>query len=328
MESETLEQMQARHCKEQRDLMSRITNKKKNATKKTRKGVNDECAQLELELKARQEEELRKLQGDGGADDNDEQAQQSEEERNAQEPTVNDVTEQLQKTTVSDQSSKTSSPPPVEQSSGGGGKKRNRQKERLARRQAEIEAAAAAAEKEASSMVDHRSIEKAYMSHEFKAHSLEEKDIEPDGHCLFSAVADQLAVHGLPVDGPLSKSKGTQTQEKLPPYRIVRHTAVDYMERHADDFAPFLEEPFDTYVAKIRDTAEWGGQLELTALAAAYNVEIRVVQDGRTEVIQPNAVANGESNADKEELKVLWLAYYRHGYGLGEHYNSLRKASA
>ncbi|KAK1775259.1 hypothetical protein QBC45DRAFT_11707 [Copromyces sp. CBS 386.78] len=328
MESETLEQMQARHRKEQRDLVSRITNKKKNATKKTRKGVNDECAQLELELKARQEEELRKLQGGGGADDNDEQAQEPEEERNAEEPTVNDVTEQLQKTTVSDQSSKTSSPPPVEQSSGGGGKKRNRQKERLARRQAEIEAAAAAAEKEASSMVDHRGIEKAYMSREFKAHSLEEKDIEPDGHCLFSAVADQLAVHGLPVDSPLSKSKGTQTQEKLPPYRIVRHTAVDYMERHADDFAPFLEEPFDTYVAKIRDTAEWGGQLELTALANAYNVEIRVVQDGRTEVIQPNAVANGESNADKEELKVLWLAYYRHGYGLGEHYNSLRKASA
>lgn len=329
MESETLEQMQARHRKEQRDLVSRITNKKKNATKKTRKGVNDECAQLELELKARQEDELRQLQGGGGADDNDEQAQEPEEdEQNAGESTVNDVTEQLQKTTVSDQSSKTSSPPSVEQSSGGGEKKRNRQKERLARRQAEIEAAAAAAEKEASSMVDHRGIEKAYMSREFKAHSLDEKDIEPDGHCLFSAVADQLAVHGLPVDGPLSKSKRTQTQEKLPPYRVVRHTAVDYMEKHADDFAPFLEEPFDTYVAKIRDTAEWGGQLELTALANAYNVEIRVVQDGRTEVIQPNAVANGESNADKEELKVLWLAYYRHGYGLGEHYNSLRKASA
>ncbi|KAJ4412132.1 OTU protein [Neurospora sp. IMI 360204] len=329
MESETLEQMQARHRKEQRDLVSRITNKKKNATKKTRKGVNDECAQLESELKARQEEELRKLQGGDDGDNNDEQAQEPEEEQNAEEPTtVNDVTEQLQKTTVSDQSSKTSSPPPVEQSSSGGGKKRNRQKERLARRQAEIEAAAAAAEKEASSMVDHRGIEKAYMSREFKAHSLEEKDIEPDGHCLFSAVADQLVVHGLPVDGPLSKSKGTQTQEKLPPYRMVRHTAVDYMEKHADDFAPFLEEPFETYVAKIRDTAEWGGQLELTALANAYNVEIRVVQDGRTEVIQPNAVANGESNGDKEELKVLWLAYYRHGYGLGEHYNSLRKASA
>lgn len=327
MEAETLEQMQARHRKEQRDLVSRITNKKKNATKKTRKGVNDECAQMELNLKTRQEEELRKLQG-GGGEDNEEEP---EAEQNSQEPTtVNDVTEQLQKTTVSDESSKTSTPPPVEQSSeGGGGKKRNRQKERLARRQAEVEAAAAAAEKEASNMVDHRGIEKAYMSREFKAHSLEEKDIEPDGHCLFSAVADQLAVHGLSVNGPLSKSKnGTQTQDKLPPYRIVRHAAVDYMERHADDFAPFLEEPFDSYVAKIRDTAEWGGQLELTALANAYNVEIRVVQDGRTEVIQPNAVAIGESNGDKEELKVLWLAYYRHGYGLGEHYNSLRKASA
>ncbi|KAK3491446.1 hypothetical protein B0T13DRAFT_75021 [Neurospora crassa] len=327
MESESLEQMQARHRKEQRDLVSRITNKKKNATKKTRKGVNDECAQLELELKARQEEELRKLQGGDDNDNNDEQAQELEEEQDVEEPTVNDVTEKLQKTAVSEQSSKISPPPPVEQSSSGGGKKRNRQKERLARRQAEIEAASVAAEQEASSMVDHRGIEKAYMLREFKAHSLEEKDIEPDGHCLFSAVADQLAVHGLPVDGALSANKGAQTQEKLPPYRIVRHVAVDYMEKHTDDFAPFLEEPFETYVAKIRDTAEWGGQLELTALANAYNVEIRVVQDGRTEVIQPNAVANGESNGDKEELKVLWLAYYRHGYGLGEHFNSLRKAA-
>jgi len=84
-----------------------------------------------------------------------------------------------------------------------------------------------------------------------------------------------------------------------------------------------LEEPLDTYAAKIRDTAEWGGQLELSALANAYGVEIKVVQDGRTEVVRPLEDGEGEG----EELKTLWLAYYRHGYGLGEHYNSLRKTS-
>jgi OTU domain-containing protein 6 len=26
-----------------------------------------------------------------------------------------------------------------------------------------------------------------------------------------------------------------------------------------------------------------------------------------------------------EEKKKLWLAYYKHNFGLGEHYNSLRK---
>jgi OTU domain-containing protein 6 len=58
--------------------------------------------------------------------------------------------------------------------------------------------------------------------------------------------------------------------------------------------------------------------LELSALANAYGVEIRVVQGGRVEVVKPMEEKEGEG-------KTLWLAYYRHGYGLGEHYNSLRK---
>ena len=61
---ETLEDIQSRHRKEQRDLQSRITNKKKNATKKNRKGINDECAQLERQLKERQEQELAALNGE------------------------------------------------------------------------------------------------------------------------------------------------------------------------------------------------------------------------------------------------------------------------
>ena len=95
------------------------------------------------------------------------------------------------------------------------------------------------------------------------------------------------------------------------------------MEAHPDDFAPFLEEPLAAYVPRIRDTAEWGGQLELAALAAAYGVEIKVVQDGRTETIEPASAPAGAA-AGKERERI-WLAYYRHGYGLGEHYNSLRR---
>ena len=313
---ETLEQMQARHRKEQRDLQSRITSKKKNATKKTRKGVNDECAELERQLKEKQAEELQRILGGGEeevAEDGDAQTTQEPTEANG----TADLAQQLKDTHISPEPS----PPqqPEAQAQGQGGKKRNRQKERLARRAAEQEAAALEAEKEASKMVDHRGIEKAYMMQTFKTHDLTEKDIAPDGHCLFSAVADQLNVNGVPVSsgvsGPLEEGK------KHLPYKLVRKVAADFMEAHADDFAGFLEEPLEQYAAKIRDTAEWGGQLELTALARAYGVEIKVVQDGRTEVIGPF----GE---DKKDFKTLWLAYYRHGYGLGEHYNSLRKATA
>jgi OTU domain-containing protein 6 len=50
-----------------------------------------------------------------------------------------------------------------------------------------------------------------------------------------------------------------------------------------------------------------------------------VVQRGsRVEVVSP--AQDGENGEGEEEgKKTIWLAYYRHGYGLGEHYNSLRK---
>ncbi|KAI8206076.1 OTU domain-containing protein 2 [Colletotrichum sp. SAR 10_76] len=306
--AETLEQMQTRHRKEQRDLIGRITSKKKNATKKTRKGVNDECADMERRLKEKQAEELAALSGDGGAPE----PEGSEDEKDAADD--DEIAEKLAQTTISKPEMTTPAPEETQSAGGGGGggKKRNRQKERLARRAAEVEAAAVKAEEEAANMTDHRGIEKTYMLNEFKAHSLSEKEIAPDGHCLFSAVADQLQQKGIPLAG-----EGESKPAALP-YKIVRRRAAEWMEAHPDDFAPFLEEGLEGYVRKIRDTAEWGGQLELVALAGVYGVEIRVVQDGRTERI-------GEGGAAGEEI---WLAYYRHGYGLGEHYNSLRKATA
>ncbi|KAI1140307.1 cysteine proteinase [Hypoxylon sp. FL0543] len=318
---ESLETMQTRHRKEQRELQARITNKKKNATKKTRKGVNDECAELERQLKEKQEQEITALNGNAASNGEDvpngQEERQDEDESQTRQvngsaaaDATNGITQKLNKATLSQPSEL--DPPTTQQQP----KKRNRQKERMARRAAEQEAAAEAAEQEAANMTDHRKIEKTYLLKEFKVNNLVEKEIQPDGHCLFSAIADQLLTRGVPL-GP-----ETETKDK-PPYKIVRKAATDYMEAHPDDFAPFLEEPLGSYVPKIRDTAEWGGQLELSALANAYSVEIKVLQDGRTETIEPNA---GTVKQQEGERKKIWLAYYRHGYGLGEHYNSLRQA--
>ncbi|KAG7112608.1 OTU domain-containing protein 2 like [Verticillium longisporum] len=317
---ETLEQIQARHRKEQRDLVARTTSKKKNATKKTRKGVNDECAELERVLKERQAVELAAAAGgDGRADDGDEDQEQGEDDEDlkreqaaADAPTdeIDGLAGRLGGAAITETQGKgvqREEAPPQ------GGKKRNRQKERLARRAAEQEEAAVRAEEEAKNMTDHRGIEKKYMAGVFEANGLVEKDIQPNGHCLFSAVADQLKQRGIPLGG------GSDSTE---PYRIVRRAAADWMAGRPDDYAPFLEEPLDGYLTKIRDTAEWGGQLELAALAARYGVEIKVVQDGRTETIETPS-----GGKDGEAAEVIWLAYYRHGYGLGEHYNSLRKTA-
>ncbi|KAL2128878.1 hypothetical protein VTI74DRAFT_8521 [Chaetomium olivicolor] len=309
---ESLEQAQARHRKEQRDLQSRITNKKKNATKKTRKFVNDECAELERQLKERQEEELRKLSGEA----DDEQTIDDEQEPQLQDdtPAVNGLADKLQSAALS-----TAQPPQQQPAQQQPKPKRNRQKERLARRAAEAEAAALAAESEAASMTDHRSLEREAMQKHFEAHALREHEIAPDGHCLFSAVADQLEAHNIPLQQPLGE------KPQVAPYRVVRRAAADWIETHGDEYAGFLEEGVEDYARRIRETAEWGGQLELSALANAYGVEIRVVQGGgRVEVVQPTAATGGD-NGKGEEGKTIWLAYYRHGYGLGEHYNSLRK---
>ncbi|KAH8881619.1 cysteine proteinase [Thozetella sp. PMI_491] len=307
---ETLEHLQARHRKEKKELQGRITNKKKNATKKNRKAVNDECAELESQQEEAHRSELAELNGETLSPD-EELEEETEAPGLPQETETDILAAKIDATHLS-------GPAPVEEAAEGGGggpgKKRNRQKERLARRAAEQEAAAVAAEAEAANMVDHRGIEKTYMLKEFAAHGLTEREIAPDGHCLFAAVADQLAAHTIPLD----RTPGDAP--KVLPYKVVRRTAAAYMEAHPDDYAAFLEEPLAGYVAKIRDTAEWGGQLELSALANAYRVGIKVVQDGRTEVIRPN-----QADEDKT-LPTIWLAYYRHGYGLGEHYNSLRKA--
>ena len=102
-----------------------------------------------------------------------------------------------------------------------------------------------------------------------------------------------------------------------PPYQNVRYAAANFISQHPDDFEPFLEEPLPSYVKKIKETAEWGGQLELQAIARAYHIDINVLQaDGRMEKIQSGDEGKGND---------VWLAYYRHSFGLGEHYNALKK---
>lgn len=318
--AESIETAQARHRKEARDLQSRITSKKKNATKKTRRGVNSECDELEREMKARHAAEIAALDGTAAAadelipDDNDEEVDETVEKLGAL--NVADLGAKApQHPTISNgRSNQQDDEPPQEEGGGGGaGKKRNRQKERLARRAAELEAAAIAAEAEAANQTDHRSIEKTAMLATFAKHDLVEHEIRPDGHCLFSAVADQLTTQlHIPVGG------GTEQTTQEPGYKTVRRRAAEYVASHGDDYAGFLEESVESYVRKIRDTAEWGGQIELAAVANVYGVEVWVVQDRETEVVKPAEAVEGEGQR-------IWLAYYRHGYGLGEHYNSLRK---
>ena len=296
-----MEELQKRHRAEQRDLQSRITQKKKSATKKTRKGVNDECAELERRLKAKQDDELSLLQDPLPLNDN---TPETVLETKREVPVRVDPAESHIENSLADLSLQESA---TQES----GRKPNRQKARLARRAAEQEAQAAKATEEAANLPDLREKERFLMSRELQSRGLTEKAIRSDGHCLYAAIADQLIQKGVEITG-----SGNLATE--PAYRIVRHKAADYISYHASDFSSFLEEDLEDYVVKIKDTGEWGGELELSALAREYNIEINVLQgNGRVEKI----VGGPESYKNP-----IWLAYYRHSFGLGEHYNSLRKS--
>ena len=322
-----MDDLLSKHRKEQKDLQGRITQKKKSATKKTRKGINDECERLQRDLSEKQQAEIAQLNGDPAeglenlsleddqpADDEDSKQDKPTEEPQEAEPTAE------------------STPEP---SSASNSRKPNRQKARLARRAAEQAAQSAAAAEEAATQTNYRGNEQEAMDAVFKKLGLKEIEVTPDGHCLYSAVAKQLDESGLGlrpdpsriVLQPSTQSRiDTVASPQHDGYRAVRAVTADFIMEHKEDFEAFMEEPLESYTRKIKLTAEWGGQLELQAIARAYGVEINVVQkDGRLEKIE-----SGDSDSFDEEEKrkrVIWLAYYRHTYGLGEHYNALVKKS-
>jgi len=145
--------------------------------------------------------------------------------------------------------------------------------------------------------------------------------ISPDGHCLYAAVADQLAVLGI-----LSPA--------LANFKTTRLAAADYMYTHPDDFIPFLPsidgedgadatdstglmtpEGFKTYCLAVRDTGVWGGEPEITALSRAYKVPIHVIQSGQPPVVKHSPPPGAEPSPG---TPIVFISYHRRMYGLGE----------
>jgi OTU domain-containing protein 6 len=97
--------------------------------------------------------------------------------------------------------------------------------------------------------------------------------------------------------------------------------------QHSDDFANFIDytddvPDFDTYVARIRSSADWGGHLELRVLALALQRPIIVYQAQADEPL----VIDGEgqfSSGNSSENPPIRLSFHRQYYALGEHYNQV-----
>ncbi|KAF8457720.1 hypothetical protein BGX38DRAFT_1086049 [Terfezia claveryi] len=311
-----LEALFTRHRKELKDLQSRVTQRKKNATKKTRRGVNEECERLERDLKEKHDREMKEVTGSPPEEEEEkEEDKEVDEEEDEEVQKVESLTVQ---STGAPNGAKQAPPTAQLQSH-----KPNRAKARLARRAAEMEAQMTVAAAEAANQPDRRTIELAALRERYKTLGLTEQNVLPDGHCLYSAFADQLEWIGLPLNAALDQPLDGELRK----YRHTRMACADYLTRHKSSFEPFLDydtgEDMDGHIAKVRDTAEWGGQMEVLALAKAYGVVANVVQ-AEGGLIRMGEGEDGGYGSRAGQKQEVWLAYYRHSFGLGEHYNSLR----
>jgi OTU domain-containing protein 6 len=93
---------------------------------------------------------------------------------------------------------------------------------------------------------------------------------------------------------------------------------------YADDFSSAKD--IESYCKEIEETALWGGEMEITALARALDVPVEIYSNRSVTpmVIEPNSVVKNEDTKEKNQ-QIIRLAYYEHLYGLGQHYNSVFK---
>jgi OTU domain-containing protein 6 len=151
------------------------------------------------------------------------------------------------------------------------------------------------------------------------------QEVPADGHCLYRAVAKQLSS---------SSSEVSHVD--------VRNWVAHEMERHSEEYAPFCEynhededeeDDFAAYVDRVRNTATWGGHLELQALASLLNRPIEIYQASHATPLVIVGRTHDPDDHDAEPTMLQYhhllpkdttpirLSYHRHYYSLGEHYN-------
>ncbi|KAJ2779906.1 OTU protein [Coemansia interrupta] len=307
----TLEDLEARHRREKRDLVAKISALKRTVPKgdkRKKKEVTSEIAVLEAELKDRHAAEIK----DFGTS-----AAQASVSLLADAVASADLADEHapKDATGSDQEHQPDAPKGLYGANFGSqtklpGAKKNKAKLRQQRKADEMKRMQEEAERDAENMVDVAAIESEAIASLVAKDGLAVHEIRADGHCLYSAFADQISTyHGQPAD-----------------FQTMRKRAAEYMRQHRDDFMPFMvtdtgdmfDEPsFDNYCDRIESTADWGGHQEITALSHALETPVHIYQTG-----MPVLRIGDDDYASKVPIK---LSYHRHAYGLGEHYNSLRK---
>lgn len=297
---ETLDEILSRHRKEISQLQKKEVEMKKAAArgskaeqKSKKKQVEEEVSQLSAKLKEKQAKELAALGYSSGNGN----------EKGNLDTLVKaiagvSVTSQPEHTKVS---------------------KAKQRRDKRAQQEAEREQRIQA---EQSDIVSNRMIENEKLEKKLKPLGLTVCEIKPDGHCLYRAVEDQLAL--------LSGGRSPYT------YQELREMVAAYMRKNTSDFLPFflsenliedddsdesLAQKFENYCKDVESTATWGGQLELGALTHCLKKHIMIFS-GSFPDVEMGKEYKSDGGTGLSNLSIM-LSYHKHAFGLGEHYNSV-----
>lgn len=131
------------------------------------------------------------------------------------------------------------------------------------------------------------------------------KKVEADGACLFRAFSDQLEGDG---------GAG---------HVALRKKCVSFLEAHKTEFAPFVEGNFKTYCQRMRESAEWGGDMEITALSRTLGVNAMVHQPANAQSPEEMQSVAIEVVNFAEDAPCVQICFHPR-YHAGPHYNSVR----
>jgi len=245
-----------------------------------------------------------KVNGDGGGDSSDEDDLLARMARRAEEQEQ----EQEQETR------KQSGEDEQEKERLAAQKKKDKAAKKREKKAAEEAAKAAAREAEQAAIdamgPSARAMEAEAVATALGARGLRRKEIASDGHCLYRSLSHQLERVGA---------------SDVHDYTSLRKLAATQLRASKDAFEPFAldaaeaiglsgDDWYGEYCNSVENTAAWGGQVELQALAQALRRRIVVVCADAPDVV---------CGDDFAEDGALTVVYMRHAFGLGEHYDSV-----
>lgn len=292
--AETLDELNTKHRKEKKELQSQIQSLKKSAAKgdkKKRKEVQEEISRLETDLEKRHADQLNEFQNERN---NTQPAGDKTTPSPPDDEPVQSVTNDFLNLATNDLDNQ----PKLSKAQ----KRRNKKASEEKQREAEI-LASEEENKNGPRMLEHCAIAEILKKRQLKLHS-----IASDGDCLYKAVAHQMLITGR------AAFTVAELRQQTANYILDNKEHLIFYMTNSNTGEILTDDDFIKYCQNIRNTAAWGGQVEIKALSSALRVPIEVIQATGPSTIQG-------SEYDEPNLVVT---YHRLMYSLGEHYNSTK----